>query len=226
MSEREKGEPSPAPSVTVVLRCEVTGKFVKPEDSIEFQGKTVSEEGKQVLLRKLLGCYEEPPARELPRPSFWRRFIYCVLDSIILSVLMAGINYAVFGFGPSRILSPEHTPEDILAGICGGVVYFLYYYHMQAAYGQTLGKMVGRFRVVNMNGTPIDGGTSLSRAFWSDGYIVPLLAFVYWKPELYGAFSVIVLLYTLANCLALVSDGQYNRALHDRLAGTRTVMDA
>lgn len=224
----ESAPPQEGPGATSAseqVRCEVTGKLVRREDSVEFQGKIVSEEGKRILLERLYGNEADAVSKTLRRPSFWRRFLCFLLDCLIVSGVMAVLNYAILGVTPGDSQSDVYNPREVMANIFSGSVSFLYYWFMQAKYGQTVGKMAGAFRVVNMDGTPIDDRTSLVRAFWSDGYYTLLLVVVYFAPDMYIAVSIIVLLFVLASCLSLVADREYNRALHDRFAGTRTVMD-
>ena len=204
--------------------CEVTGRRVAADDAVEFQGRLVSAEGKEILLERLRNG-EPVPGKGLVRPSFIRRLLCSLLDSIFLFFLWIMSDVLIYD-------TPEATSmsQDFATGAYGWYVFgaacpFVYYWLMQGAYGQTLGKMAGGFRVVNMDGSPLRWHTSLKRAFWSDGIdLIPVVVSIA-AGSLSEGLILVTWLYSLVNCLALVTDGEFGRALHDRLAGTRVVMN-
>lgn len=206
-----------------LVRCEITGKMVPPDDAVEFRGKLVSAEGKEILLERLRNNEELKTDRHLTRPSFWRRFLCSMLDAIVIAIVM-GVLKAVFLIPESSVFDDDFSSRGYQAVLLRVVLVSLYTAVFHGMYGQTPGKMVGGFRVVNMDGTPITGRTAVVRAFWSDGYdLLPVILIVL-APDMEWVW-LISALYGLANCIALIADTDYNRALHDRLAGTRTVMN-
>lgn len=206
-----------------MIRCEVTGKLVPVEDAVEFQGKMVSAEGKNILLRSLMGGQT---GGVLTRPSFWRRLGCIILDNIIISFIIFPVVFVM------TILMMQFSPTTVneqfasaIGQIVGSLLSFSYFMIFHAVWGKTIGKMAGRFHVVKMDGSPITFSIAAVRSFWFTGiYVTPALAMLIWLP-IGIVLSLVVALYALANSLALVTDSQYNRALHDRLAGTRVVMD-
>lgn len=211
-----------ASDAQALVRCEVTGKLVAVEDTVEFHGRTVSAEGKEILLRELRNSDDASVVgEELVRPGFWRRFLCSILDSAILIAVFAVLTVVILA-GSRR--GADHARILMQFMIIAGIVSFLYFALMHATFGKTLGKMAGGFRVVNMDGTPITTHTAFMRAFWSSGILVVItvLGITTASEETMGWVGNI---YNLVNGIVLVADGDYNRALHDRLAGTRTVMD-
>lgn len=105
------------------------------------------------------------------------------------------------------------------------ILAFLYFALMHGRFGRSLGKMIGGFGIVSMGGARIGYGTAFARAFWSTGILAlieaPRLFFPASGPDW---LSTVGALYLVFNFLALVWDMKYNRALHDRFAGTRVAM--
>lgn len=223
------GQPPPLPPAGIgggpsgsLVRCEVTGKMTPIEDTVFFQGRRVSAEGKNILLRRLMGGTVNQSI--LVKPSVIRRFLCSMLDNAILVAVfipLALIILLVLAPFPGRSENSAGFLIQILAALFG----FAYYATFHGIWGQSIGKMVGNYRVVNMDGTPINYTVAAARAFWSTGIqIIPALCMTV-SPLLGAGISIFTSLYGLADCIALLVDSQYNRALHDRLAGTRVVMN-
>lgn len=206
-----------------LVRCEITGKMVSPDDAVEFQGRLVSAEGKEILLERLRNNEGRGPAGEPRRPSFWRRLLCSLLDTAILGVIL-GALVAVLDLPDSSIFDDDFAVRGYPGFLLRVACTFFYAAYMHGKYGQTLGKMIGGYRVANRDGTAITWPTAFVRAFWSDGYDLAFSIVVVLRPDLEWIW-LFSLLYGLVNCLALVADTGYNRALHDRLAGTRVVMN-
>lgn len=209
------------------VRCEVTGKLIDPEDAVEFRGKLVSAEGKNRLMEEMLGGWESPETRELRRPSFWRRFFCSILDGVALTIVLVVVNVLILN---ARTVQPDGyiSRRDLNGVVFSYFLPFAYYAFMHYRFGKSLGKMAGGYRVANMDGTRVSGRTALVRAFWSDGLKLVLLGptVLFWRtPDTILFVNGAISLFGLANCIVLVTDGAYQRALHDRFAGTRVVMD-
>ena len=207
-----------------MVRCEVTGKPVPAEDAVEFQGKIVSAEGKAILLGILRngGDPADHGRTESLRPGFWRRFLCSSLDMVIL---IAGVMVFafVFFFAIDTRLTGD---EELFVTWFAQAMVFVYYTVMHAVFGKTVGKMAGGVRVVTMAGEPIGWWTSLVRAFWYCGVTMVLaVAGTFIGGGGGSLLGILSSVYNWANAIVLLADREYNRALHDLLAGTRVVMD-
>lgn len=211
-----------------LVKCEVTNKLYKLEDMVEFRGRVVSAEGKGILFRELM-LGQVNNALYLVRPSFWRRLLCSTLDSAILWVfsffviswILDALNIRYIYFISKRL--PVNAAE-VVANVFVAVTYF---FIMHAHFGKTLGKMAGGYRVINMDGTKITTSAAAARSFWYAG-IGALNCFSYYfrySESVILGLSYIVSMYSLANCITLVADFRYNRPIHDRMAGTRVVLD-
>ncbi len=216
-----------------VRRCEVTGEILPVDSLVKFQGKWVSEKGKQILLERLRSG--EP--LELPhisRPGVWRRLLCISFDNLVLILLNLAIMLllGLVGVGPlvSNSAGNAHHVSTFLRGIgIGQIVVFLvgtaYFGIMQAAGGQTLGKQIGREKVVRKDGSPIDTKTAVIRGAC---YVMPNLLFgigaIPGDMSLLFICYVASIIWALADILFLVNDSRLKRALHDRLAGTKVIL--
>lgn len=215
-----------------LVRCEVTGKMCRPEDAVVFRGRVVSAEGKNILLRTLTagGVVEV-----LPRPSFAVRLLSYVIDNVVV----VGIRVAVEVVFDIPVRSMQYgTPMQAFSFIAAvklgnGLLAFGYDAILHGVYGKSLGKMACGCRVVKMDGTDINGKIAQVRSFWKCGlHMIPdLLLLVFGFSGTKGIMAVLLLAmlpivgFSIANAICLVTEEKFNRALHDRLAGTRVVMD-
>ena len=218
------GAPDPAPQDSLV-QCQVTGKWVSPEEIVEVNGMRVCAEGKQVLLQRLKTGEGMPGTLE--RPTVLRRFGCLFLDGLIIGVPTGLINAGVLAAlrGSADDVARMAGVSSLLLTLAG----LLYVALLHGFKGQTVGKMTGRIKVVNLDGSPISMATAFWRALCYQGLALvgPLLMIFLGGGEgvigqgiatgLYG-------LWTLTSILLALVDSQMQRALHDRLAGTRVVM--
>jgi uncharacterized RDD family membrane protein YckC len=125
-----------------------------------------------------LGMDEPPDAASKPmawdyalRGGFWRRLWALGIDFLLLLLLMgifiaAGFLAAELGAGyrgmpllkQARLIAPLILPMMVVLGI----VYFSFFH---AAWGQTIGKMIFRVRVVQKSGQPVTFPQALLRTF-------------------------------------------------------------
>jgi uncharacterized RDD family membrane protein YckC len=216
-----------------VRRCEVTGEILPADSLVQFRGKWVSEKGKQILLERLQSG-EPVGLPGILRPGVWRRLLCISFDNLVLILLNLAIMFllGLVGVGPlvSNSAGNAHHVSTFLRGIgIGQIVVFLigtaYFGIMQAAGGQTLGKRIGREKVVRKDGSPIGTKTAFIRGAC---YVMPNLLFGI------GALSgdmnflfiwyVASIIWALADILFLVNDSRLKRALHDRVAGTKVIL--
>ena len=213
--------------------CEVTGEILPVDSLVQFQGKWVSEKGKQILLERLQSG-EPAETSYSPRPGFWRRFGCILLDDLVLIIpnIVITLSFGTVGLAQNT----KHPPPFgapfahgmVYAGI-GEILAFLvgtaYFGLTQGMWGQTLGKRVGREKVVRMDGSPVDMKTGILRGayFVMPGLICGIGAFSAMLPLFYICY-VLGFLWSLADIIYLIADRRMQRALHDRLAGTRVIL--
>ncbi|WP_344959472.1 RDD family protein [Actinomadura miaoliensis] len=146
------------------------------------------------------------PAAELARR--WARLGAAVVDSLLLSVVMLPILLPLVDWRQMTGPSPNAPMVDrgqLAANVAYLVLAFLYYWLMHLRFGQTLGKMLLRIRVVRADtGGAINVGQAAGRsAFYS-------------------------VLGGLCGCIGIVDVAwilwdERRQALHDKVAGTVVV---
>lgn len=208
-----------------LVKCEITGKLVPPDEIIEIQGHRVCAEGKEELLQRLRSGEMMPG--ELDRPSVIHRFGCIFLDHIILGVPFVILMLAIVG---TVMVQPDSKAEIIrnqgLVGFLVIVINVAYFTILHGTRGQTLGKMAGKIKVVNLDGSKLTMGSAFWRAIL---YVGPQIAVPFVQmgaPEAMGlstALGGIGSVYALVNCICVLADSDKRRALHDRLAGTRVI---
>ncbi len=203
-------------------RCDVTGKLVPEDELVEINGQRVCAEGKAILLERLQAGEGLPGEAE--RPTVIRRFGCILLDGIILAVpsflvtMVGGFVAASMGAGePSNIV----TGGAQIFAVAISTVYFTL---MHGTGGRTVGKMAGKLRVVRIDGQPMDMRTAFVRAMAYQGIQVLSGLLMMIHPIAGAAGSIIVGIYGLANVITALVDSHQQRAIHDRIAGTRVIM--
>jgi len=211
-----------------MVTCDVTGKVVRESETVMFRGKRVCAEGKAILLEQLAaGEYEDGG---LERPSVLRRFGCVLVDSIILNVAGVLIGAAVALMAAS------------FGGSVGGMTYaalifvatFLnmgYYTYFHGVRGQTLGKMIGKLKVVQMDGSPINVAIAFKRMLYFAGPV--LMGQIVMAIGVSGDSEQVVSIGTviqtiggvlvIATAIVAIADRASQRTIHDRLAGTRVI---
>jgi uncharacterized RDD family membrane protein YckC len=168
--------------------CEVTGEILPADSLVQFQGKWVSEKGKQILLERLQSG-EPTVSNEWVRPGFWRRFGCYLLDWLIFGVveiacsMILAIAAAIFAIsGAKQVHPPSLTPGapppswaiwfGILTMLVINILLILYFSYPHYKWGRTPGKYVGRLKVVTLDGSPLTFRRALLRAVL---YLLPVL---------------------------------------------------
>ncbi len=203
-----------------VVQCEITKRWVPADEVIEVQGRKVCSAGKEILLQHMQSG--EPLPDEMERPTVLCRFGCIFLDCLILTVPALATQYAagMLHFPPRPDTDVSLTIRVVVTawGVALGLVYFG---TLHGAIGKTLGKMAGKIKVVNLDGTPITMSKGYLRAICYSGpnVLMPLALLVgYDKILVYVGGA-----YFLANVIVALADRKMQRALHDRLAGTRVI---
>jgi uncharacterized RDD family membrane protein YckC len=146
--------------------------------------------------------------------TVWRRFWASVLDSIILWI--------------TGWLVLLITPSLILPLILSGAISVCYYVLMHNAYGQTIGKMAARVKVLDISEIPINLGQSITRSL---PQLIPVMFVVSFSTAdsakvsaevWFSVFYGFKILFTIADIIICLST-QKRRALHDFIAGTIVV---
>lgn len=222
------------------ITCAITGKVVPVEESVTIRGYTVCAEGKEVLLERMRSGEAMPG--ELQRPGVLRRLGCLIADWIVIWLMMMMV-VMVFAFGLFAVAANgfarrmEHPdPFSLIMGMmlfmmCVSIFMIGYFSIQHAISGQTLGKKIGGIRVVMLDGSPVT-----TRAAWLRGLaflgpreactllVLLLVVMKSWLAPFAGVFSVLAGVYDLVNLVFALFDSEQQRALHDRIAGTRVVV--
>lgn len=117
-------------------------------------------------------------AQPSPFAGFWRRFLACVIDQLLLGVFVGALAVPIFLIGIAGATNPSASSEDstLLALLLSGmalvlvlfsiVINWLYSAIMEASMKQaTLGKMAVGIIVTDMSGGRISFGRATGRHF-------------------------------------------------------------
>jgi uncharacterized RDD family membrane protein YckC len=151
--------------------------------------------------------------------TLWRRFIALFIDSIILIPVNWGIALA---------LSIINILPTLITSAFTGLISVLYYILMHYYFGQTVGKMAGKVKVLDDSETPVNFGQSVLRSL---PQLLPVMfAFSFstadetadsialWAGLIYGFTG----LFSIADIIVCLANDK-RRALHDFIAGTIVV---
>ena len=218
-----------------LVQCEITGRWVNENEVVTIQGHRVCAEGKAELLERLKSGQSMPG--ELDRPTVLRRFACMFLDGLILGVANMALGFLLVGGALIAISNPQQGNMAAL-GVGFAMWQLLtttgtaaYYALLHGKYGQTLGKMAGKIKVVNTDGTPISMKTAFARIVYLHvatfgAAIITSVAVLLEFEGLFIAATVINGIggiYILASTIVALVDRDQQRAIHDRLAKTRVI---
>lgn len=220
------------PEESAFAACEVTGEVLPRSALVRFQGKLVSEQGKQILLDQIQSGEVGGLVQKL-LPGPWRRFGCVLLDNFLLYILCFVVTFAI-GFAIGIHLRDTHASTSHIqrtiyelqlgGAIVGFALNVIYYGLMHYFFGSTIGKFAGKEKVVRTDGGKITFLQSIFRELIMWLGCVFYIVLIVWKGApgiLVGEFS--VLAWLLFDWLFVILDRQDRRALHDRLAGTRVI---
>lgn len=234
MAENPVTEPSKpsSPSAStgpgpVMTQCSITKKWFPEDELVMFQGQLVSAEGKQILLDRLRTGAEAPG--ELVCPGRWRR-IGCIflVDGILLWVFGIALNFLLGVNYATPISDSALMGRRIWAALIALAAAILYFGFLHGWKGQSLGKMVGNLRVVNMDGTAISKAKGFARAVaYTFGNVLFVATFI---PGVIMKNSVMVSIggflavaWGLTDGIFALIDTRMQRTLHDRICQTRVI---
>jgi uncharacterized RDD family membrane protein YckC len=107
---------------------------------------------------------------DLKLASWGERFLAWLIDVVIIGLILGFLNlFSMFAVGSFAWWNNWPSWMPFFNFNVGGIVYFLYWLFMDGAYGQSLGKMIMRLRVVQQGGDKINMSEaaveSLGKAF-------------------------------------------------------------
>jgi len=103
-----------------------------------------------------------PPEAPISKPSLelagWGlRLVAWIIDMIILGIVLAPIKLLAWVAWPSFVWAPRFLRWIPFVDFrLDNVIYFLYWSLLDGTFGQSIGKMAMKIKVVQLNGKPID----------------------------------------------------------------------
>ena len=229
LAQEGLGQTGQAPG-PAMAQCSVTGTWHPQDELVSFQGQLVSAAGKQILLDRLATGADAPGERT--RPTVMRRFGCIFADSLLLEIVRYALLPA-FGLPLVQPIGPEQLKQvwpQALIAVMLAVVVILYFGLMHGLKGRSLGKMAGKLRVVNLDGSPISMGKAFARAvaYGAGGLLMTvgliLFAVTHSKPLMYGAIA-LGSVWGLTDSICALVDSRRQRSLHDLICDTRVVQE-
>ncbi len=235
------GDSSPGPGLQ---QCRITGKWFGEDELVMFQGNLVCAEGKQILLDRLRTGADAPG--EQVRPTVLRRFGCLFVDGLVMMfaiivvemiVMMAMMPHLVpkagakFTAADTEKFAFEYLSIVYLIIIVIEVSYFAI---LHGWTGQTIGKLAGHLRVVNLDGSKVSWKKALARALaylggmilFPPGFLFFLAAPGAGAMAYVGMVQFFVVAWILADMICALVDTRAQRSLHDRICGTRVIYES
>ena len=217
-----------------MAQCSITKKWFPEDELVTFQGQLVSAEGKQILLDRLQTGIKTPAPPT--RPTWWNRLWCICLDWLLIFVSWSFIEQAIMY---EALRTRRHAVEQTRAATTiSGIALFLslsvtsfaYFTVLHAWKGKSLGKMVGKLRVVKPDGSPVSWARAAARSLATFGLLWVVTAAVIFAdvwPEIAmisaGLTIVLAWVWVLVDGLFALFDTRTQRSLHDRICGTRVI---
>ena len=185
-----------APPMTTTVTCNVCHQQYPPDQVVRYGANVVCGNCKPEFLQRLReGAF---PSGVLDYASFGRRFLAKILDLILMWALSFGV---IMLFAVS--VQGQQEPNPVFFGVVMVMVYLvplIYPILFLGKWGQTLGKMAMKIKVVTPAGEKIGYGRATGRVF-----------------------SEIVTGFTFGIGYLMVLWDAERRTLHDMMAGTRVL---
>ncbi len=205
------------PLSTNFRRCEVTGEILPADSLVRFQGKWVSEKGKQILLERLRSG--EGPGPELFPPKIFQRAKAFCFDWAALFALATMGAYCL---------------PLTLVPLIEFLIFTVAFGYQIGRTGQTWSKRVAGITITSRSGEPPGVMRGVIRGVIRTAlYFLPLL-FIYLimaghtilpLARLSVVWVIALLLYLPMNIACILLDSSQRRAFHDLIAGTRSVAE-
>ncbi len=211
-------------------QCYVTKQWLPAGQLEDLYGQRISARGKAILQAYLSrhGALRE----EYETPSFWRRFGCYFLD---MQAIQWGtvLLLACWGILLHRRLVSERAHfqwRNVTILLMLVEIPIIYFALMQGLTGRTAGKIVGRLRVVRVDGAAIGilRATLRSVLLNLGGVLLVagvVVANVTDMPWLLTCAGWLALGWSLCDGLVLLGDTRLQRSLHDRICRTRVIQE-
>ncbi len=121
------------------------------------------------------------PAAPNLKLAFWgERFVAWLIDVVIIGIVVAFLGlFTFFASGSFTWWSNWPNWVPFFNFNLGGVLYFVYWFLMDGLYGKSLGKMIMRLRIVQLNGGRINMGQSAIESV-GKAFLLPIDVIVGW----------------------------------------------
>lgn len=169
---------------------------------------------------------QTPPPWYEPPPSFpaagqpgdlGTRFVAKLIDGVLVAVALSVIS-AVLGFAAFGMGMRTGYGTDLLSSLISTAIVVGYYALMESTRGQTVGKMILRLRVQNLDGQHPTTEQALKRNAYLAISLIGILPLV--GAFITGLASLTAVLYV---AVTINNDPLERRGWHDRFGGTRVV---
>ena len=123
---------------------------------------------------------EVPSAKVIDLAGWGDRIIAYIIDIILAGIVLAiikGLVYIPSYFAGGMVGLPNYVPWSSWG--FDNLFWFIYFLFMDLSYGQSIGKMVMKIRVTNLNGGPIDLRQAAIEAF-GKAFLLPLDVILGW----------------------------------------------
>jgi len=152
-----------------------------------------------------------------------KRFGALIIDSILLAIVNAVFSFVLI------FLTDTNSILQFIISALTNLIYVFYFILLHAYYGQTIGKIIFRVKVVDDSESPINFGQSVLRSM--PQLIPALFVATLVNPNLYedSSIQVVSIIISVAAGIFGVADivvclvNEKRRALHDFIAGTIVV---
>ncbi len=217
-------------------QCSITKKWFPEDELVTFQGQLVCAEGKQILLDRLRTGAAVPG--DPTRPGVFRRFLCISIDWLIILPVWGLVSVVVAKSVVILVVIPHHIFLGnrwafFLVYSLLAVVSSLYFSILHGGVGKSIGKMLGHLRVVNLDGSRASRERILLRSALYPGTIVIIGACGLLSNSvgersfktMVGLAAVAFMIWVLADALTALFDTRMQRSLHDRISGTRVILE-
>lgn len=169
---------------------------------------------------------QTPPPWYEPPPSFssagqpgdlGTRLVAKLIDGVLVAVALSAIS-AVLAFAALGMGMRSGYGADSLSTLISSAVVVGYYAFMESTRGQTVGKMILRLRVQDLEGHNPTTGQALRRNVYLAIPLIGVLPLV--GSFVAGVASLVAVIYI---ALTINDDKETRRGWHDQFGGTRVV---
>ena len=112
--------------------------------------------------------------------SWGTRFIAWLIDIIILGIIIGSIKLLAWIAWPSFVWAPDFVRWIPFVDFgMDNVIYFLYWMLMEGIYGQSIGKMILRIEVTQLNGNPANIAQTAIQSI-GKAFLLPIDCIIGW----------------------------------------------